>query len=420
MQSSTLRYPAAIGAVLVSLVVTQYFVTLYSQGILFIMLGAVMLATWFGGRGPGFLATGLSTVGSLYFVIPPVFSFQMSGPEDVIRLCFFMAVSLLIVLLTDAQQRTNALLLANKERLEHEVLKRREAEDGLRNYGYTLERRVADRTRELETANQRLQGEITERFKVEQNLKRYATQKDVLCRISSDISSVLELPHIMTTLVQSAMQLTDAEAGFHGVLHDDQVVLTEYYREGDMLPINYTFQKGYGVPGHVLETGKPYVCNDAEHDPRVVTELQRQYGFHNLVNVPIVSRQKHFLGCFQVFNKRGHRPFDEVDVQVLEALAASAAVAIENASMVSGQKEMEEALRRANERLEGQVRERTNELTKLNAALQEKIKDLEMFHDLVIGRELKMIELENEIERLRALESPPAHAMDRRPSEVLN
>jgi PAS domain S-box-containing protein len=46
------------------------------------------------------------------------------------------------------------------------------------------------------------------------------------------------------------------------------------------------------------------------------------------------------------------------------------------------------------ESLEEKVRERTKEL-------QEKIKELEKFHKLAVGRELKMIELKKEIKRLK-------------------
>jgi PAS domain S-box-containing protein len=46
------------------------------------------------------------------------------------------------------------------------------------------------------------------------------------------------------------------------------------------------------------------------------------------------------------------------------------------------------------ESLEEKVRERTKEL-------QEKIKELEKFHKLAVGRELKMIELKEEIKRLK-------------------
>jgi len=44
--------------------------------------------------------------------------------------------------------------------------------------------------------------------------------------------------------------------------------------------------------------------------------------------------------------------------------------------------------------LEEQVKERTKEL-------QEKVEELERFHRLAVGRELKMIELKKEIEKLK-------------------
>jgi PAS domain S-box-containing protein len=68
---------------------------------------------------------------------------------------------------------------------------------------------------------------------------------------------------------------------------------------------------------------------------------------------------------------------------------------------ISERKHAEEALRQAHDDLERRVRERTNELAKTNGALQEKILDLEKFEEVVVGRELKMIALEKEIERLK-------------------
>lgn len=48
-----------------------------------------------------------------------------------------------------------------------------------------------------------------------------------------------------------------------------------------------------------------------------------------------------------------------------------------------------------------EVRDLVERLTASQAELQEKIHDLEQFHDVVVGRELKMIELEKEVEELK-------------------
>jgi PAS domain S-box-containing protein len=61
----------------------------------------------------------------------------------------------------------------------------------------------------------------------------------------------------------------------------------------------------------------------------------------------------------------------------------------------------QEALRESKKELERRVLERTAELNEANAALQERLADLEQFHDVVVGRELKLIEFEKEIQRLQ-------------------
>ncbi|HZS11832.1 MAG TPA: PAS domain S-box protein [Nitrospirales bacterium] len=65
-------------------------------------------------------------------------------------------------------------------------------------------------------------------------------------------------------------------------------------------------------------------------------------------------------------------------------------------------KRAEEALIVVQHDLEQRVEQRTADLRRTNEALQEKIVELEKFADAVVGRELRMIELEKEVERLRS------------------
>jgi len=68
---------------------------------------------------------------------------------------------------------------------------------------------------------------------------------------------------------------------------------------------------------------------------------------------------------------------------------------------LSEHRHAEEQLREAHQQLEQRVKDRTRELEEANRALQEKNRELEEFADVVVGRELRMIELEKEIKRLR-------------------
>lgn len=61
----------------------------------------------------------------------------------------------------------------------------------------------------------------------------------------------------------------------------------------------------------------------------------------------------------------------------------------------------EETLREAAQALESRVAERTRELQDANAALQEKNAELETFADIVVGRELAMIDLERQVRSLQ-------------------
>jgi GAF domain-containing protein len=182
-----------------------------------------------------------------------------------------------------------------------------------------------------------------DRKQAEAALVRRGRQLEILSRASQEVNSVLEIPAIMRTLVASGMELVGATAGTYGLPVDGRLAFTEYLEGSETRSIDIVFEPGSGVPGWVMETRSPYVSSDPAVDPHVLPEVRRSFRILNLVSVPILSRTGELLGCFELHNKLGGRTFNDDDLALLQGLASSAAVALENAQLYRQAREAEEA-----------------------------------------------------------------------------
>ncbi|HEX8185183.1 MAG TPA: PAS domain S-box protein, partial [Blastocatellia bacterium] len=75
---------------------------------------AIMLSAWYGGLGPGLLATLLSSVGALYFNFDRSFSFSAPSVDDSFRLGLFLLEGVFISLFTEGWRRSQKELLISK------------------------------------------------------------------------------------------------------------------------------------------------------------------------------------------------------------------------------------------------------------------------------------------------------------------
>ena len=107
----------------------------------------------------------------------------------------------------------------------------------------------------------------------------------------------------------------------------------------------WQFECGEGVPGWVVQTCEPYLCNAVETDMQVLPEIRKAMGFYDLLNVPILGRDGRLLGCVEVHNTRSKHGFNERDVQALQTLAELGAGALENAMLLADRQATEEGKR---------------------------------------------------------------------------
>ncbi len=187
--------------------------------------------------------------------------------------------------------------------------------------------------------------DVSEYRKKDEMLAHRSRQLELLLSSIRQINTVLETPVVMRTLIETALALTGATSGLAGVVTNGNMVFREFNQRGTLVPFEYTYEPGSGVPGRIMQTGKPYISNDALHDAVATPEIREKLGFYNFAGVPIFDRSGKLLGCFIVHDTADRKPFTEHHVEILEGLAAGAAVAIENAQLLAEHTRAETSLR---------------------------------------------------------------------------
>ncbi len=97
-----------------------------------LFFGAVIVGAWFGGLGPGLLATTLAALASDYFFLPPTYSFLIDDVGEGLRLAVFLLegsfISLLVATMRSARRQAEARTLQSQR--DQEAL--RESEERYR------------------------------------------------------------------------------------------------------------------------------------------------------------------------------------------------------------------------------------------------------------------------------------------------
>jgi C4-dicarboxylate-specific signal transduction histidine kinase len=162
---------------------------------------AVIASTWFGGRGPGWLAVGLSTFVVLYYFIPPVRSFAMK-PRDVPFFLLFIACELIA---------------------GHSISWRWQVEESLRRSRDELEARVEERTAELKSANDALLNQIAEQRRTEGALQVTRTELARVVRITTIGELAASIAHEVNQPLAAVVANADACVAWLARDHPDLV-----------------------------------------------------------------------------------------------------------------------------------------------------------------------------------------------------
>jgi transcriptional regulator with GAF, ATPase, and Fis domain len=157
------------------------------------------------------------------------------------------------------------------------------------------------------------------------------------------------------------------------------------------------FDARLGIAGAVALTGETINVEDAYQDPRFYKgiDLLSGYRTQSLLAVPLRTNNGEIIGTFEVLNKETKGAFSKADEEILKALAAQAAISLENARLyekmqqeIGQRRDAEQALKQTAHELQAalaEVEQLKNRLQIENVYLQEEIKTEHNFEE-IIGR----------------------------------
>jgi C4-dicarboxylate-specific signal transduction histidine kinase len=194
-----LRYLAAMALVALALCLSLALQFSFDNPFWFLFAIAVISSTWICGKGPGWLAVGLSSIAAFYFFIPPYRAWNLNLRD----LPFFLAF-------VSCQITTNRV-----------VSWRKDSEQALRQARDELEARVQERTAELKTAHQALLDRIAEQKRIEEVLQAVRADLARVARITTVGELTASIAHEVNQPLAAVVANADACVAWLGLENPD-------------------------------------------------------------------------------------------------------------------------------------------------------------------------------------------------------
>ncbi len=149
------------------------------------------------------------------------------------------------------------------------------------------------------------------------------------------LASALSLEHVLQVLVDVSRDLVDARYAALGVVNAEGTGLADFITSG--LPAEQrekigSLPRGHGILGLLIRDARPLRLADLRSHPASYGIPPHHPPMRSFLGVPVMSGGRVF-GNLYLTEKRALPEFTEEDLVLVQALAAQAAIAIENAQL---------------------------------------------------------------------------------------
>jgi len=236
-------------------------------------------------------------------------------------------------------------------------------------------REFADRDVQLLTSIGQQIGVAVENAALYEDTRGRLAQVTALQETTTAVTSTLELDRLLGLIVEQAANLLQADGGILNLVDwgawEDEVVAAVGVT-ADTVGVRARLEAG--LSGWVVLHNQPVVSNDVRADERVDgaglawLESESERMIRNAAAVPLSIKDR-VVGTVVILDKQGgERDFDQSDLDLLQAFANQAAVAIENARLFDTEQRRAEQFRVISE-----VARRTTSILALDELLDQMV-----------------------------------------------
>jgi C4-dicarboxylate-specific signal transduction histidine kinase len=197
--------------------------------------------------------------------------------------------------------------------------------------------------------------DVTERKQMQEELKRHSNDLEELvgertAELAALDATVLEitrpheLPALLKTIVERAVELLKADSGEIYVCHSQRGevrCVVAYNMPTD--PVGVVMKYGEGAAGMVAYTGQPLIIDDYRTYSKRSKLFEKAQPFRVVLSVPMIW-QGQVAGVIDVISNKQPRKFTHNDLRLLTRFASHAAIAVERQKAEEERKQMHDRL----------------------------------------------------------------------------
>ncbi len=170
--------------------------------------------------------------------------------------------------------------------------------------------------------------------KLSTSIKKRKKELDTLTQIGNVLaSSTFDIDQVLKYTMDMVRVVMNVEAGSLLLLRDNELEFKVTFNVDIGTMSKFRLRLGQGIAGYAATCGKSIIVNDVTQSPHFSSDVDKSTGFRtrSALCVPIISQGK-VLGVIELLNKL-HGDFTSGDEHLLQSIASSVSIAMENARL---------------------------------------------------------------------------------------